>query len=227
MAQEGFRPLDPRDIAGRHPQQPQERLVHELAGKLAAAGPPRKPADKRGRMLAIELLNADPLVRLLIIAGACIGRWQRHSRARTRRAHRSLRAGARPASSAPDRAVAPHSHSPERIHDSSRTAPVSRVLRTCLETCAAAFSRKRPGHARWPPGRRNHAPGCLSKSRFSRPGAVHRRACKLTHTSGVRKCRPGPLRTGQASCTTRAGACASAPNGRIFDDDIDLPSGRA
>lgn len=41
-----------------------------------------------------------------------------------------------------------------------------------LETCAAAFSRERPGHARWPPGLARHAPGWLSKSRFSRPGAV-------------------------------------------------------
>lgn len=43
--------------------------------------------------------------------------------------------------------------SPTHSRSPRETAPVSRVLRTCLETCAAAFSRKRPGHARWPPGR--------------------------------------------------------------------------
>src|SRR5207248_74221 len=50
--------------------------------------------------------------------------------------------------------IATESPSAERIHDPLRELRrSSRVLRTCLETCAAAFSRKRPGHARRPPGR--------------------------------------------------------------------------
>jgi hypothetical protein len=63
---------------------------------------------------------------------------------------------------------------------------------TCLETCAAAFSRKRPGHARRPPGQET---GPFSQARFSRLGAAWQRNASLGRATGSASIEPAPAGT--------------------------------
>ena len=66
MSQKGFGLFDPPETARRHPQQSQERLIGELARKLAASSFPGELPHQRQRMLLVQLLQPNMLITIRV-----------------------------------------------------------------------------------------------------------------------------------------------------------------
>ena len=69
-----------------------------------------------------------------------------------------------------DKGFVPYGRDTARLTHNRERSGRKPGVENMLETCAGAFSRKRPGHARRPPGRR--VAGLYSQARFSRLGAT-------------------------------------------------------